>query len=252
MHPTIVKFGPLSIHSYGLFVALGFLTGILIAIYFAKKEKINPNIILDLSLYVIISGIIGARLFYVLGQWDYYKNNPLDILMVQNGGLVIFGGFIFAFFAIAIYAKQKKLSLLKLLDAIAPGLALGYAIGRIGCFLNGCCFGLPTSLLWGMVFPPSSLAAYYYPGQQLHPTQIYSSLAMLAAFFVLIYIYRRKRFNGQIAAWFFVLYSVYRFFIEFFRYSPIHWLALTPSQWLAIFISILGIGGLFYYRNKSR
>ncbi|MDD5594441.1 MAG: prolipoprotein diacylglyceryl transferase [Candidatus Margulisbacteria bacterium] len=251
MLPVLLKLGVLEIRSYGFFVALGFLAGILLSLYYAGQEKIEQSNILDLAIYVIISAIVGARLFYVFGQWDYYRSNPLEIIMVQNGGLVFLGGLLLTLLTVLVYSRAKNIPLLRLLDAITPGTTLGYAIGRIGCFLNGCCFGLPTGLPWGVTFPPGSLAAAYCPNQALHPTQLYSALAMLLAFFALVWLYRTKKFDGQIIFWGLVLYSLYRFLVEFLRYSPIHWLNLTPSQWLAIFIFFFGVWGLSYFRTTQ-
>lgn len=251
MFPVLFKVGPLAIHSYGLFVAIAFLVGLAISLFYARKEGIENQTILDLAIYVIISAVVGARIFYVLGQWDYYRSNPLEILMLQNGGLVFLGGLLLSILTIVIYARIKSLPLLKLLDALTPGTALGYAIGRIGCFLNGCCFGLPTKLPWGLVFPPGSLAALYFPAEPIHPTQLYSSLSVLLVFFVLLWLYRRKKFDGQIIFWGLILYAVYRFLVEFLRYSPVHWLQLTPSQWLSIALFVFGIWGLIRYRKSS-
>lgn len=246
MFPFLFKFGPLEIRSYGFFVALGFLLGILISLHYAKKEKIERGLILDLSILVILAAIVGARLFYVLGQWRYYLSNPLEIIMVQNGGLVFLGGFVFCFLTIWLFAKIKNINLLQLFDSIAPGTIFGYAIGRIGCFLNGCCFGCPTKLPWGISFPANSLAGSYFPGEALQPTQLYSVLAMFAAFALLFWLYQKKSYNGQILFWALILYSIYRFLVEFLRYSPIHWLGLTPSQWLVIFTFTAGVWGIIY------
>ena len=118
---------------------------------------------------------------YVLGRWGDYKNNLVDIIMVQKGGLAILGGFGLTFLVLILLARRRRIPVLRLFDAIAPGLALGYAIGRIGCFLNGCCFGVPTNLPWGLVFPLGSLAAQTFPDVHIHPTQTYASLSMLTS-----------------------------------------------------------------------
>lgn len=250
MYPILFSLGSLHIYSYGFMVALAFGLGIFITVYFAKKEEIQPDVIFDAAIYVIISGIVGARLFYVIGQWGQYQNNLLDIFMVQKGGLVFLGGFLFCFVAVILFALLKKIPLLKLLDCIAPGAALGYAVGRLGCFLNGCCFGLPCSLPWSTKFPVGSLAYSYYPNIALHPTQLYSILAMLLAFFIILFIYRRKRYDGQVFYSWFVLYGIYRFGVEYFRFSPIHWLGLTPSQWLALIFIVAAGYGLIRYAKK--
>jgi len=251
MHPILLKFGWLEVRSYGFFVALGFLAGILITLFFADREKIDRQNILDLSIGVIIAAIVGARLFYVLGQWEYYRSNPLEILMVQNGGLVYLGGLLLAIALVYFYGRARHIPLLKLFDAATPGTALGYAIGRIGCFLNGCCFGLPTKMPWGVIFPKGSLAEAYCADVPLHPTQLYSSLAMLLAFLVMVWVYRKKKFDGQIIFLGLIFYSLYRFIVEFFRFSPIHWLHLTPSQWVVVPLFIFGVWGLAYFHKSN-
>ena len=249
MHPILFRAGGISFYSFGLMVALAYLFIIWISLAFAKREGIKAETILDLSIYVLFASILGARLFYVIGQWDLYKENLLEIIMIQRGGLVFLGGLIFGLAAFIIYARIKRLSLLKLLDVASPGVVLGYAIGRIGCFLNGCCFGLPTHLPWGVIFPPGALAHFYFDGQPLHPTQLYSSLSMLLAFFVLLIIYRYKKFEGQVFYWALIFYSVYRFTVEFLRYSPIHFWGLTPSQLVVIVFFAIGLWGLTHKKS---
>jgi phosphatidylglycerol:prolipoprotein diacylglycerol transferase len=247
MLPTLLKLGRLEVHSFGFFVALGFLAGILVSLYYAEREKTGRQNILDLAIGVIISAILGARLFYVIGQWDYYRANPQEIIMVQNGGLVFLGGLLASLLVVYLFARWKNLPLLRLLDAITPGTAVGYAIGRLGCFFNGCCFGLPTNLPWGIVFPKGSLAEAYCGEIPLHPTQLYSALAMLLVFLALVWIYNKKRFDGQIIFLGLIFYSLYRFIIEFFRFSPIHWLTLTPSQWVVMPLFVFGAWGLVHF-----
>lgn len=244
MYPILFKIGSLSIHSYGVMVAIAFLVGIFVSIYYAKKEGIKEQIILDLAIYVIIVAIAGSRCFYVLGQWDQYKNNLVEIFMVQKGGLVFLGGFLLALLTIILYSKRKGIPLLKLFDILAPGVALGYAIGRIGCFLNGCCFGLPAKVSWALRFPAGSLAYSYFPGERIHPTQLYSSASMFLVFLILVFLYRSKKFDGQVFFLGIIFYPVYRFLVEFLRYSPIHWGGFTPSQWIVVFLFVFGIFGL--------
>jgi phosphatidylglycerol:prolipoprotein diacylglycerol transferase len=251
MHPILFKIGAFSVYSYGFMVALAFLVGILVAIYFAKREGFGAELILDLALYVIIASLVGARLFYCIGQWSSFMTNPLDIIMVQKGGLVFLGGFLLDLLVIYWYARNRKINLPKLLDALAPGSALGIAIGRIGCFLNGCCFGKPTLLPWGIDFPPQALAYSYFPHACLHPTQLYETLGMTLVFVLMLIIYRYKRYDGQVSGWFFCFYALERFIVEFFRYSPFYWLRLTPSQWILIFIGFLSAYFLFSHRRKN-
>jgi len=252
MYPILFKIGPFSVHAYGFAIAVAFLIGILMSLHYARKEGIPPDQILDLAVYVIVAAIVGSRFLYVIGQWNEYRDNILEIFMVQRGGLVFLGGLILAVLVVVWHARRKGIPILKLLDALTPGTAIGYAITRIGCFLNGCCFGLPTDLPCGVVFPPGSLAHSYFPNQHIHPTQLYASASMLLAFFAFLLLYRRKRFDGQVFYWGLILYSVYRFLIEFIRFSPIHWLRLTPSQWMVIPLAAWAVYALIDKRRHLK
>jgi len=250
MFPILFKFGPFSVFSYGVMAALGFLVSILISLHFAKKEGIAAETILDLAVYVIIGSIIGARLLYVLGQWQIYKDNLLEIFMLQHGGLVVLGGLLAGFLVIFLFAKKKGIPPLKIFDICTPGGLLGLTIGRIGCFFNGCCFGVPTDHFFGIAFPPGSLAYSYFAHEELWPTQLFSSAGLLIAFLIILVFYQHKKFNGQVFFVGLILYSIYRFTVEFYRFSPMHWLGLTPSQWIVILLSIIAVWGLV--RNAKR
>jgi len=250
MHPILLQLGPLTLHSYGLMVALGFLSGIALSIYLLTKSGLDGPSYLDLAIYIMLAAIVGGRAFYVIGMWNYFAVNPLEIIMVQTGGLVYLGGLIFAVLTAVVYLLVRRQPVLQALDAITPGTALGYAIGRIGCFLTGCCFGLPTTLPWGIVFPPASLAGEYCPGQAVHPTQLYSSITMFIVAYVLYRLWHRRHNPGEVLCWGLFLYSLYRFLVEFLRYSPIHWAGLTPSQWLGLVIGSGAAAGLFYLRRQ--
>jgi len=234
MQPVLFNIGPLSVHAYGFFLALAFLLGIFISLYYAKREGIRSEIVFDLATYVILASLVGARLFYVIGQWDQYRDNLLEIFMVQKGGLVFLGGMLLVMAVVVWYTRARKINVFKMLDLITPAAAVGYAITRIGCFLNGCCFGIPTHGPCGVVFPKTSLAYSYFPGEPLHPTQLYSALIMFFVFLIILFVYHNKKYDGQVFYWGMVLYSIYRFLVEFIRFSPIHWLWLTPSQWIVL------------------
>lgn len=249
MHPDLCNLGPFPLHTYGLLAAIGFALGILVVLYYAKREGLNSEMIMDLALYVIIAAIVGARLFYVIGEWETFRGNWKEIIMVQNGGLVFLGGLIVAALVVVYYARVKNILILKLLDAITPSVALGEGIGRLGCFFNGCCFGLPTKLPWGLSFPPGSLAYQYFGGEHIHPTQLYSASGLFLVFLALIWLYRRKEYDGQIFYWGIVFYAIYRFSVEFFRFSPIHWAGLTPSQWIVLIAAALALFGIFTKRG---
>jgi len=241
MLPVLFKLGPLTVNSYGVMVALGFLSGILLAIYLAKKEKIAPEMMMDLALFVMISSIIGARIFYVIEFWPEYWYRPLAMLFVWEGGLVFYGGLLGAVLTVLVFSRFNKLPVLKLLDLITPATALGYAIGRIGCFLRGCCYGVECKLPWAVKFPEAA-------GLR-HPTQLYSLLTWLILFGVLWFLLTKRKFDGQIFALGLILYSVYRFLIEFVRTNP-QYFHLTAAQWGSLLL-LIGAGVLYFKLSKA-
>lgn len=237
MHPGIVSIGPFAIRSYGLLLAVGFLTGTIIAAIRARKAGENPEHIYNLSVWVVISSLVGARLYYVFTHYYEFRADtdlsPLKRFFIELknmfwpigsdgqvgiSGLTLYGGIILATIVTALYLKKNELSIPKYMDLIAPSLGIGEFFTRIGCFLNGCCFGKPTEAWCGVVFPESSAAGYFYPGVTLHPAQLYNSLAGLAIFAILVKTERYKKFDGFTALLFFILYSTGRFTIDFFRH----------------------------------
>ena len=248
MHPTLFKAGPFVIHTYGVFVALGFLLGLSLFLYAAGKKNLGERKILSLSLWVVASGIIGARIFYVLDQLDWYLEHPQDILKVWQGGLVFYGGLFFSLIIALYFTHRHRLSFWEIADISAPPLALGISIGRIGCFFNGCCYGKPWK--WGLIFSPDSAAGRISPNQPLFPTQLISSANLLIIFFILVSLRRRKDFTQHIFLWFLVLYSAHRFVIEFIRADyPEVLLHLTIPQFMSV---ILGISSLMLMISKRR
>lgn len=231
MHPILLQIGPVAIYSWGLMVAIAFATGIGLAVLNGKRIGLSADQVLDLAMYVLVSAIIGARLFYAVQFWDAFRGNIWSVFAVWEGGMVFYGGLIFAMAAAAIVSYQKKLPVLKVLDIAAPSVAIGYSIGRIGCFLRGCCFGSECSLPWAMHFKD-------VPGF-VHPTQLYSSVSGLLMFILLSWILGKKKYDGQVLLWGIASYSAYRFLIEFFRFSPDYYFGLTPAQWISagLFIS---------------
>lgn len=207
MYPEICKIGPLTVYSYGLMLAIAFMVSSSLAALQARKENINPQTIFNLSFLILISGIIGARLFYVLENIDYYLRNPLEIIMLAHGGLAWFGGLILGAISTVIYLKKKNLPMYKILDLIAPFLALAQAIGRVGCLLNGCCFGKTTQ--FGLYFKVHKSV--------LIPVQLYSSLLLIFIFIILRFYQEKPHLNGQIFFTYLLLYSGKRFFVEFWR-----------------------------------
>jgi phosphatidylglycerol:prolipoprotein diacylglycerol transferase len=212
MHPVLFHLGRLAIHTYGVLVAAGFLIGITVAARRAKSEGIEPERIHDLGVWLIVAGMLGGKLFHILFFWnEFIANWRASGVASLREGFVFYGGFICASLATVVYARRKKLPLAKLADAFAPAIALGHALGRLGCFFEGCCYGRACSLPWAVKFP----AGHPMDSLPVHPTQLYEAAGNLAIFAALAAF--RKRFDGQVW-WLYVLsYGALRFAVEFFR-----------------------------------
>lgn len=197
----------ITIYSYGLMLAIGVILCTFLLVNDARREKIRAEIIFDLVFWAVVGGIIGARLFYILLNYSYFIEHSEEIIMIQNGGLAWQGGLILGAVMTVSFIRKRKLFLPAILDLLAPYLALGQAIGRVGCFLNGCCFGKPVE--WGIYFPVHD--AY------LHPTQLYLSGGLLIIFLILKRYQRSSEIPGLVFASYLILASCLRFGVEFFR-----------------------------------
>ncbi|MBN1291573.1 MAG: prolipoprotein diacylglyceryl transferase [Candidatus Latescibacteria bacterium] len=273
MHPTIISFGPLAIRSYGLMLAIGFLAGILLAARRAEKVGESSEHIYNLSVWIVISSLLGSRIYYVVTHYHEYRASG-NISFFRRifvefknmfwpvssdgkigiDGLVLYGGLILATIAVAIYMKKYGLSLPMYMDILAPSIGLGEFFTRIGCFLNGCCFGRPTESFFGMVFPDNCSAGYYYPDTHIHPSQLYNSFAGLVILILLLVLERYKKFDGFTALLFFILYSAGRFIIDFTRYyeAELSVWDLSHNQLLSIVVFTIASGLLIYFSIKSR
>ncbi|MCP3874425.1 MAG: prolipoprotein diacylglyceryl transferase [Desulfobacteraceae bacterium] len=242
MHPILLNLGKFNLYTYGLFIALGLLIAIGVSQWNAKSHKITPQMITDIFYVILISGLLGARLLYVVINFDAYKNNLLDIFKIWNGGLVFFGGFLTAVTATALYLKFKQLDIWKTADIISPGIALAHAVGRIGCFFAGCCYGRTCDLPFAIKFVhPESLAPL---GVYLHPTQIYSMFSNVALFFILLILQKRKKFNGMVFLSYIMLYSLFRSIIEFFRgdfRGDFFFEFISMSQGIGLTVSLIAL-----------
>jgi len=248
VRPVLIKIGALTIYSYGFMLAIAFLVGTLLARAEAKRKKLDPDIIFDLVLVIAAAGIIGARLFYVIGHLQEFAERPLSAFAVWQPGLVFYGGLLVGAIAVLIFARLRHLFLWDIADTITPSLALGYAIARIGCFLNGCCYGAPTNLPWGVNFFDTPR----------HPTQIYS-LIYSALIFSILWFSRKKITKPGMLFWFYLgLYSIARFTIEFFRTSQRVIGGLTAAQIISIIIFLIASAVVFtgsylkfFYKNSG-
>ena len=217
MRPVLFNIGSITVHSHGTMMGIAFMAGILIAMARAEKLKINPDAILNLGIVAIITSIVGARLLFVVENFDRFMRSPIDIIMIQRGGLTFYGGFIGGYLSSVAYLRLKGLRIWKVGDLLAPSIILGLGITRIGCFLNGDDFGTPTDLPWGISFPAGSFANQIAGDQNLHPTQLYEMAVAFIMVGVLIFMERRKKFDGQVFWSLVIIYGVARFFIEFVR-----------------------------------
>lgn len=243
MRPVLIHLGNFKIYSYGFFVALGIIAATLYLMSRVKRKGGSPETVIDLVLVTVISGVIGARLAYIL-LYDprYYLEHPGRIFMLQEGGLAFYGAFILGLLAAVIFLRKAKIPVLGFLDLVAPALALGYAVARIGCFLNGCCYGRPTELPWGVVFP-------VVDGLRRHPTQLYSVLAGLLIFAFLEWKTRKGiRFQGQIFSLFLILYGLLRAGIEFLRENA--QITGGPATASLAALALAAAGAVFYFVLK--
>ncbi len=206
MFPIICKIGPLTVYSYGLMLAIGVILCAFLLSKEIKNTDITMDFILDLIFWVVLFGILGARIFYILLNLEFYMNHPAEIIMIHKGGLAWQGSLILGSLTGGIFIKRKGLELLRILDLTAPYIALGQSIGRIGCFLNGCCYG--KEVAWGIFVP--------IHGANLHPTQIYSTVGLFCIF-LFLKAYRNKASSGGIFILYLIFASALRFIVEFFR-----------------------------------
>lgn len=242
-------------HSYGLMLALAFLSAILLLEAKAKRSGLSKDVIMDFGLVVMVASVIGSRAFYVLSHWVEYAARPLTVLAVWEGGLTFYGGVLLAVPAGIIYLKRKGIAFWPLADMAAPAFALGLGIGRFGCFLNGCCFGNPSFLPWAVKFPGDTAAGAAFTCA-LHPTQLYESLFGFIAMVVLLWLGKRKYFPGAMFCLFLGLYGVWRLGLDHFRYyedSQIWLLGLTNNQWISLELIIFAlVSSLILWKNNKR
>ncbi|MFH1681127.1 MAG: prolipoprotein diacylglyceryl transferase [Candidatus Eisenbacteria bacterium] len=273
MFPVVFRIGSLPIRSYGVLIALSFAIGIALAVRRGRSRGIDPARITDLSIVILLASVAGARLFYILPYWEEFSAQPWSVFEVWRGGLTMYGGLLGAILASAVFMRNKKMPFWRVSDVVAPSVALGLGITRIGCFLNGCCFGVPTASGWGVRFPPNSAAGSEFYGVPLHPTQIYDSLLGFGLFVLLVGADRwaarpgagkvpdsgeRPRplgGDGRLFLLFLGLYGLSRFFLDRIRYyedvsivgfDGVVW---TWNQLLSL---LLVAGAALLYRRRGR
>ena len=257
MFPQLFHIGSFFLPTYGVLVAVAFLTALALIGRLAQRAGIPQEAVMNLGIYCALAAIAGAKLMMILVDIPYYTANPGEIFSLaslQAGG-VFYGGLIAALLTAVFYMRRAKLPPLRTADVFAPGIALGHAIGRLGCFSAGCCWGVPTHLPWAVTFqnPAANRLVGVPLGVPLHPTQLYESLAEALIFVVLYRRIRKPHPTGAIISLYLMLYSTARFAVEFVRYheqtNPFGG-PLDTSQWISL--GLLVLGGLYWLRLRKR
>ncbi len=246
LNPIAFKIGTIPIHWYGILIDTAFILGAALAYHHAKKARLSTDHLLNIIILIIPAAMIGARLYYVIFNWQSYAHNPLEAFAIWHGGLAIHGGLIAGVIVGYLYIKNQRLNFWEYADVVAPSIILGQAIGRWGNFINQEAYGYPVSSKFISHFPTFIQKQMYIENQFHHPTFLYESLWNLAVFTFLIYIFRRRQFNGQVMLLYLALYSVGRFFVESLRMDSE---MLGPFR-LAQVISILLIGLAIYLYTR--
>ena len=256
--PVFFEIGPLAIRWYGLLIAAAVLIGVTMSQYLAKRRNVNPDLIGDLAIWLVISAISGARIYYVLFQWSEYAQRPGDMIAIWKGGIAIHGAIIGGAIAALIFARRNRISVWQLLDLVVPSLALGQAIGRWGNFFNSEAFGRPTNLPWKLFIPPSNRPLEYRGYDYFQPTFVYESLWNLIVFALLLFLFfwrlkhREKLKVGTLTLVYFITYSSGRIWIEGLRMDSLMLGPLRIAQvvsWGAIALGLLGLAWLYWFKR---
>lgn len=254
MHPTLFRIGPVEVHSYGTMLMVGFVAGILLSRREARRLGVSPDLPLDLGVWILIAAVVCARALFVAMNWADFAPRPLQVLYLwREGGLSFHGGLIGGVLAAVAFARRSKLSSWLVVDMMTPGLALGYGLARFGCLLNGCCYGAPTSLPWGIRFP-------YYPDSEIatdpsHPTQIYSALGSFLILAILLLVRRRLPVRGQLFLLYLMLYAPMRAVVEIFRKgytAQVVFDGLTQAQAASALIFVCALAGFALVTMRAR
>ncbi|MCX6097049.1 MAG: prolipoprotein diacylglyceryl transferase [Caldiserica bacterium] len=252
MHPIALVIGSLTIRWYGVMIAVSIAISITIVYVESRRQGINTDDVLDLAIVAVIGGILGARIGWILTSPDvlWYLAHPLRILAIWEGGLSYFGGILGGVIAAHFMVRRRRMGFWRMADIIAPLLALSFGIGKIGCWLNGCCGGTATTSWLGVIFT-NPLSECDLLNQKIWPAQLFNSAFGFLAFAVLFWVVRkRKHYDGQVFVWYLYLYGATSFVVEFFRYIPVHVLRLTPNQWTDITIIAVGIIASLILRRR--
>ncbi|HHV61874.1 MAG TPA: prolipoprotein diacylglyceryl transferase [Firmicutes bacterium] len=238
MRPILFQVWGMSVFSYGFMIAVAFIAGTALGVREARKRGIETEKVIDLALYLCISGIVGARLVYVLLDLPAYLEEPLEVLRLRDGGLSFHGGLFAAILVGIWFCKRSGVNPWVMADVAAPSIALGYSIARVGCFLNGCCYGLASNLPWAIACAAGDVT-------RRHPTQIYAALGSLAIFAILMRMRDHKRFPGYLMFLYVGLYSILRFVVEIFRDVPRFIGPLSIAQVASIIVGLAAFASIY-------
>jgi phosphatidylglycerol:prolipoprotein diacylglycerol transferase len=256
--PRLFHIGSFNAPTYGMLVSLGVLSGLWICVRNSRKLGIDPDDAWNLGIVVVLAGIVGAKILYIINDWAFYTSHPQEIFTwstMQAAG-VFSGGLLAGLAASAWYIRKHHMPPLRTCDAFAPGLAFGHAIGRLGCFAAGCCWGKPTTHFWGVTFTnPLAHELVGTPlGETLEPTQLFEFVVELANFFILTWMLKRKKFDGQVFAAYLILYGVARYFLEFLRGDPgrgeVFGGIMSGTQLISICLVVAG-GVIWWMRTNA-
>ncbi|MCS6860450.1 MAG: prolipoprotein diacylglyceryl transferase [Abditibacteriales bacterium] len=242
---------PILVRSYGFMLMLGFAAGTFVTLREARRCGVDAEVFLDFAIWALVSSIVAARLTFVMLNAADYEDDFGKVFQLWGGGLSFHGGLAGGIIALIVFCRRRKLPFLRIGDLIAPALPLGYAFARVGCFLNGCCYGTPTKVAWAVAFPDEKFAGAHTPPS--HPTQIYALLLSLVVFGVLWGVRTRTKFAGQLICLYLILYSIERFIVEFFRKdvtaAPFLRTPLTQGQVASIVLIVLCV---WFWRVLAR
>lgn len=247
MKMELFSIGPVTVHGYGMMIAVGILCCIALGVYRAKRYNMDPDAIMDIALYGVIGGFLGAKLLYVIVEFPTFLKDPMSVL--GSEGFVVYGGIITGVLVAILYCRKKKLVFLEYFDLAAPSISLAQGFGRIGCFLAGCCYGRETDSFLGVVFPEGCMAP---AGVKLLPTQLLSSAGDFLITAILLWYYKRNNKTGNVGALYMLLYGVGRFLIEFLRSDDRGGIGMfSTSQWIS-FVIVAGAVALLAMNKKNQ
>lgn len=243
----LFSIGKFTVHGYGLMIALGFLAAITYGTWQAKKLKLNDDALYNLAIFVLLFGWLGGKILFCIVEIKDFIKSPLAVL--GSEGFVVYGGILSGILTIVIYCKIKKLDFLSYIDVIATATPINQALGRVGCFLAGCCYGRETTSHFGVVFPEGCMAP---AGVKLLPTQLFSAAGDFLLFIVLFILINKKQKRGTCTAVYLIGYSIGRFIVEIFRNDARGAVgSLSTSQFISLFMLVGGIV-VFYLTRKLK